>query len=265
MAAVADRHADAIRTAADAEIARYLAAAQVAAGLGAQSDLSHGDFLAVTTPVVTDRLAGVTGIAYVVAADTAAVPSTQRYWRARGAVDLVLRPEQTTDRHYFAVLARSLTAVALRALGRDLAASSEAAAALEEARRTGTVTASRTYVLLSDRALPVEAQQRSFVVAAPVRAAASTPRSGQFLGWVMLGLRGGTFMTSVLRRASAGQVNVALADDSDPRSPVPVAQVRTGTPLDRPDLQRHAHLSVAHRSWQLTVTPTRALVAGDAQ
>jgi diguanylate cyclase (GGDEF)-like protein len=117
------------------------------------------------------------------------------------------------------------------------------------------VTASRTYVLLRDRGLPVPDQQQSFALIAPVFGAVGTTRDGRFQGWLLMGMRGRDFISETLQQSSQDIVAVTLIDDST-SSPVPVARVSRGRVVEDTSLDQTDDVYVAGRRWQLQMQPT---------
>jgi signal transduction histidine kinase len=263
LAEVVDQRALAVQQAVAAETRRYTdTIADLAAAVGAQSDLTATDFAAITSRAGRTRLPGATAIAYVVPARTADVAATQERWRAKGSSDLTLSPQGAGPEHLFSVLNRALdNSVAVT--GRDLTVAGEPTEALNASRVSGQVTASRTYVLIRDRDLPEDQRQMSFVLTAPVYGGDGTPDTGAFRGWILVGLRGGDFITETLRQAAQKTVAITLTDASVPGTPgVPVASVTDGAVLDEPALRRESTVSVGGRSWRLSVRPTGAIDDG---
>ncbi|GAA3945702.1 hypothetical protein Aau02nite_65450 [Amorphoplanes auranticolor] len=251
---------DAIVTAVTTEGRRYVnALLDVAAAVGAQQDLTAADFAAITRPVSRGRLSGATGISFVVASPPGQVAQLQRQWRRQGSTTLSLVPARPTPaEHRFVVLSRSLdpdTAI----LGVDTAASPEAVEAMNMARDTGQVTASRTYVLLRDRAAPAGEQQLSFVLTAPVYEVGAAPDAISVRGWLLMGVRGGDFLSQVLSRVAQDKAGVKLLDTSTAGPGIPVAEWRPpGKPYSGP--ARVVSAQVAQRRWTLSVQPTTALI-----
>jgi signal transduction histidine kinase len=253
---------DAIRTAVTTEGRRYVnALLDVAAGVGAQQELAAADFAAITAPISRDRLSGATGISFAVATAPDRLAQVQQQWRARGSPTLRLAPAGTArDEHRFVVLTRSLDGQP-PVLGIDTTAAPEATEAMDAARATRRATASRTYVLLRDRAVPVDQQQLSFVLTVPVYASGSAPDVGGFRGWLLMGLRSGDFLSQVLQRVAQQQVGVTLFDNSAAGHGVPVAQWRPAdTTLS--GARRDVTVQVAQRQWHLSVQATTALTGG---
>ncbi|GII05863.1 sensor histidine kinase [Planobispora takensis] len=259
-----DRHLEAMRTVITTEAHRRVELlGHLAAAVGSQTELTAEEFDAITFRLAYRGLAGTSEVGFAVSADDAQVQAVQRAWRARGSADLTVRPVQTEE-HRLVVLSRSLDGLST-ALGSDLSAAPEAATAMDEARRSGQVTASPAYVLLRDRALPVSRQRVSFVLAAPVYGAASAPDAGLLRGWLLMGVRGDEFADGALRPISQGALNATLSDVSTPGRERLLATMRTGEPLAKADLSRQTTVTVAGRQWRLQIEPTaRFSAAGDS-
>jgi diguanylate cyclase (GGDEF)-like protein len=250
-----DQRVRVIESAVTAEVRRYVeTSSDLAAALGAQSDLTASDFTAVSSNLNRYRLPGVSGTSLVVPATTREIPGLQDEWRARGNPGLVLAPVEAKFEHLFLVLNEPLDGSEPQT-GRDLSQAPEPTQAMTTARAFGQVTASSTYVLLRDRELPQSEQQQSFILAAPIVGAVGTTHQGIFQGWLVMGMRGGDFISETLQQASQDTVAVTLVDDSNDTE-VPVARVAPGRVVEGTDLERHVAVTVAGRTWQLEVQPT---------
>jgi diguanylate cyclase (GGDEF)-like protein len=238
-------------------VRRYVeTSADLAAAIGAQSDLSASDFVALTANLNRTRLPGISGTSLVVAGTRRQIPQLQREWRARGNRQLTLAPAGTADEHLFSVLNHSLDGSPPQT-GRDLSQAVQPTQAMSASRSRGRVTASETYVLLKDRGLPASEQQLSFVLAAPVYGGVGTTHEGRFQGWLLIGMRGRDFISETIQRASQDSVAVTLVDDSTPAAAAaPVARVSPGTVVGGARLRREVAIHVAGRRWQLQVQPT---------
>jgi diguanylate cyclase (GGDEF)-like protein len=254
-----DQYADEVSRAVTGEASRYRdTLSDVAAAVGAQSNFTASDFIAITSRLNRQRLPGAAGIAFAVSADDHQVAGVQASWRALGAPGLVLAPAGTADEHMFLIFSRPLDDTAA-VTGRDLSQTPEPADALRTSRASREVTASHTYILLKDRALASNVQQMSFVLAAPVYGALGTPDAGRFRGWMVMAMRGGDFMEETLRSQSRGAVNVTLTDLSTSR-PTIVARPPTSAPQRAGRLGRQRTIIVGRRRWQLDLTPTDKLM-----
>jgi diguanylate cyclase (GGDEF)-like protein len=258
-----DQYADEVSRAVIGEADRYRdTLSDVAASVGAQSDFTAADFTGITSTLSRQRLPGAVGVAFAVSASADEAAGLQASWRTHGTPGLTLVARGTADEHTFVIFNRSLdstTAVA----GRDLSQSPQAADALRISRATGQVTASLTYVLIKDRALPAAEQQMSFVLAAPVYGGLGNTDAGRFRGWVVMGMRGGDFIEETLQSQSRDAVTVVLTDLST-AVPTTVAQPRTGVPARAGRLSREPTIMVGQRRWQLTLEPTgKLMVAAD--
>lgn len=273
LAQVMDERALVIENAVTSEVQRYVdTSTDLAASIGAQSDLSANDFTALTATLTRERFSGISGVSLVVPATDAQIAGVQREWRARGNRQLVLASTRTGTEHQFVVLNHPLDGTAAQS-GRDLSQANEPAQALQAARTSGQAAASPTYVLLKDRQLPTAQQQLSFVLATPVYGGAGTPDAGQFRGWISMGLRGRDFLAETMRAAAQETVAVTLLDagglsgparisaaDNPPQT-VPVASAGGAPILGQPQLDRRVAVQIAGRSWQLTLRPTKRFAA----
>ncbi|MGK5681935.1 sensor histidine kinase [Actinoplanes sp. URMC 104] len=243
---VMDQRTAVARAAVQTETERYRSLLETAAaGIATEPVLTWEAFDTATAPLDSAGLIGAASLAYVVPGTDQQVPGLQRLWRSRGAEGLELRPAAGHDEHYFSIFTRTLHAAGPQLNGLDVAAAPEAAAALDDARRIGWPSVSDAYVLLRDRDLPAEEQQRSFVFAAPIQTRTHDP---DFKGWLVLGLRGEDFLSGVLATVSQGQLDgKLLATNRDGRRP---AVAEYDVPGDA-DLERSVDLSVADRQWTL--------------
>ncbi|WP_436530000.1 ATP-binding protein [Actinoplanes sp. HUAS TT8] len=242
---VMDQRADMALAAVRSETDRYRTLLEtVAAGLATDEQITWADFDQATSPLETAGLLGAVAVAYVVPVTTADVPAAQQRWRAAGSNGLTLSPGPGPDEHYFPVFARSLDDRDNPG-GADLATVAQPAAALKTARQTSGVTVSDTYVLLRDRNRPAGERQQSFVFAAPVLTRANDP---VFRGWVVLGLRGGDFLSGVLATFSQGQLDGSLVAVNSDGSRAEVAQLHVP---GEPDLTRPMTIRVADHVWEL--------------
>ncbi|MFF5288251.1 ATP-binding protein [Paractinoplanes globisporus] len=245
---VMDQRAEMARAAVLAETERYSSLlAATAAGLATDQGITWEDFDAATSPLASASLIGAVSVAFVVPATRAQVPAVQRLWRSRGSDGLVLKPVGDGAEHYFSIFSRGLNSGATTAVGGDVAAATEPANALIDARRMSVPTVSDTYVLLRDRNLPAAQQQHSFVFAAPIWPRSADP---DFRGWLVLAMRGQDFLSGVLATVSQGQLSGELrAHNTDGSQPVVARYTAPGSP----GLVRQSLLDVADREWTLTV------------
>ena len=254
---VMDQRTAVARSAVITETGRYRTLLQsVAAGVGTNTDLTRDDFDAATVPLASAGLLGATSVAFVVSSPAAEIAATEKFWRGRGATDLTLTPRGDPQEHLFSIFTRTLDSGEPQRNGIDVAASPEATAALNEARRTGQPTVSDTYVLLRDRGLPARRQQLSFVFVAPVYTPGATP---QFRGWMVLGVHGQDFLGAVLSTVSQNQLDgELLATNGDGRRVRVAAYVARGAG----DLRRQATFPVANRQWTLVTGADSAYLPG---
>jgi signal transduction histidine kinase len=250
--AVDHRVALAQRAVAD-EIDRYADTVRlVASAAGAQPALDRASFLALTRPLVDLKLSGAAAVSFVVSAGDDEVAGVQREWRTRGVPDLEFRPHGTGREHFFSVFTRRLDGSPETAPGVDAAQVAEPAAALAEARRSGSATLSRPYQFLRDQNLPANQRQFSFALVAPVLGAADAAGNRPFLGWIAAGLRGQSFTDALLRDAAQGSVNARLyATGADGRE-VRVAARNERATAD-PDRSRTVTIPAVRQRWTLRV------------
>jgi len=216
-----------------------------AAGISTDTHFTWDDFDVATAPLAGAGLAGVASVAYVVPSGTDGIAATQSLWRRRGAEGLTLRPAGPAGPHYFTIFSRVLGRDGEPLDGLDLRASSEASAALINARQSGQPAVSDTYVLLRDRNLPAARRQHSFVFAAPIWTRAPLP---EFRGWLVLGMRGRDFLSGVLRTVSQGQLDGTLLATTPAGARSAVAEYIVP---GRPALTRRHDFPVADQTWTL--------------
>lgn len=252
-----DQHADALRDAVAHEADRYRdTLSDLAAAVGAQSELTATDFAEITAHLSRQRLPGVSAVTFAVAAEDSQLAMLQGYWRARGATGLTFAPVGSGVEHVFLVFSRTFDGT-VPAFGRDLTQAPEPAEALRVSRITGEVAASPTYVPLKDRDLPVGQRQMSFLLALPIDGGVSTPQIGQRQGWMLLSVRGGDFVEETLRSWAGGAVDVALVDAST-GSPTVVAATAVSLRTDTSD--RYRFVTIGQRAWMVRVYPAHDLV-----
>jgi diguanylate cyclase (GGDEF)-like protein len=254
-----DQHADKVAREVTGETARYRdTLSDVAAAVGAQSDFIAGDFTEITSRLTRERLPGATAVAFAVSAVDDQVPRIEAVWRERGASGLTLNTVGAAREHMFVIFTRPLDG-APSAPGRDLSQAPQAVEALRMSRASAQVTASSTYVLLKDRALPAAEQQMSFVLAVPVFGGIGTGDTGRFRGWIVMGMRGGDFMQETLRAELGGAVSVTLLDLST-ATPTVVAGPQISAQPPAGALSRERSVTVGQRRWQLRLEPASALL-----
>jgi signal transduction histidine kinase len=252
-----------VSQAVSAEIRRYSASLNdLAAAVGAQSQLEASEFAAITAPFDRDRLPGATGVVFVVPARTAQIPQVQAYWRSRGVTGLTLAPTPTPtpgDEHLFVVLNRTIDG-SQPMVGRDMTAAGEAVEAMRTARASRDVATSRTFRLLKDAALPPPQQQLSFVLTRPVYSSSNVAAdTGQFRGWLMMALRGADFLRDAIGVVARNTVAVDLFDPASGQS-VPVAGWQPDARLDTDHAAQYVTVKVPQRAWQLRVRATDRLL-----
>ncbi|AGZ43091.1 histidine kinase [Actinoplanes friuliensis DSM 7358] len=245
-----------------AEVRRYSTSlTDLAAAVGAQANLEAAEYTAIAASVDRQRLPGASGVAFVVAATTDEMPAVQKSWRDRGDPQLTFTPSSApTDEHFFVVLYRGVEG-GPSPLGLDVADKPEAVEAMQRAKASHRVATSSTYRLLTDSELPVERQQLSFVLAAPVYSTSpSASDTGQFRGWLMMGLRGGDFLKQAIGVVARDTVAVTLYDTASTAGPTPVASWVPDARLQPEPPPRDITVSVPQRTWRLVVEPTHKLL-----
>ncbi|GAA2723781.1 hypothetical protein CAE01nite_11060 [Cellulomonas aerilata] len=256
-----DQRATAMQAAVTTEARRYVETlTTLAAGAASMPEVDAASFDALTATLQGMELPGASGIAFVVPADGAEVPAVQEQWRRRGVADLQLRPSPDRDEHIFSVLQRPVSAGTLAPLGQDLLVSPQATAALLRGRELSTVTVSRPYQLLSDRDLPADERQLSFLISAPVLAPAADGGPRAFRGWLVMGMRGEDFMGSTLHQTGEGLARAALlADGGDGWTTVAGDDPDPGS---AGDLRRTERIVIADQQWLLQAHAHRADLPG---
>jgi signal transduction histidine kinase len=283
-----DRQAVAVAAAVSAEANRYTdTLTDLSAAVGAQSDLTSSDYQAIMSGLNTKRLLGASGVSLVVPAATTEVPDLQKIWRGRGSDGLALTPGNVARIHRFVVLNRTLDGSPVQT-GRDLSDVPQAVQAMDLAREAGRPVASQTYVLSRDAQLPPEQRQLSFVVAAPVVTIATDAGGevlggGEFRGWLVMGMRGQSFLAKTLQGASAGHLGVQLRDGDratgrlvaswPPGWTAPFEEAGAAGRAEKPGIAvpaalrdpgvRTTTVKVADRRWTLSVAPFNGLSSSD--
>ncbi|MFC4047474.1 diguanylate cyclase domain-containing protein [Dactylosporangium siamense] len=257
-----DRYGDDAARLVTAQVAVFAnTVTDLAAAIGAQSDLSALDFAAIVSGLNRQRLPGTSGIAYVVPASDVQAGAVQAAWRQAGVAGLTLTPSPAgaaTERLYV-VLDRPFDGAASVA-GRDLSGVAPLVQALRIARDDAAFTISSAYVLTKDRALPAAQQQTSFTVSMPVHGRAGTADTGRFRGWLVMGVRGGDFINQTLHLQAHGAVHIQLTDASTTPAKV-IAAVTAGTRVPDDRLHREHRLTLGQRDWELTLAPTTRLLS----
>lgn len=251
-ASVLDRRAALVEQAVTAQTGRYVDTLTTIAGaVGAIDRLTADKFAHTAQPLSRMRLAGATAMAYLVPAANGQVAEVQRFWRSRGAADLVLDPYEGADEHIFTIFSQPLDGSVPAAAGIDVAQAPAPMQALVEARRSGQVAVSDTYQLIRDRNLPAAQRQMSFSLTAPVFGPPDPDGQRPFRGWVLMGLRGQDFMGTVLDQISQGMVDVSLHAGNTTGALTRVAALHsTGGPRD---LHRRVEIQVAQRRWLMSI------------
>jgi signal transduction histidine kinase/CHASE1-domain containing sensor protein len=248
----------------EVEAGRYVETLRnLAAATGAYENLTASKFAENAVQRREMRLAGASSVAFMVPTTDDEISSTQEFWRDRGATDLALQPVGNGE-HLFSIFSEPLDGSTARRAGIDASAAPAAAQALHEARRTGQVTVSDTYRLLLDRDLPIERQQLSFIITAPVRGPVDEHGQRSFKGWVLMGLRGQDLIAETLIRTAQEEVDVALLARNSDGATVQVAGLRMHGNSER-DLHHQVDATVAQRAWELQFDAVGADLPGHSQ
>ncbi|WP_035855506.1 sensor domain-containing diguanylate cyclase [Cryptosporangium arvum] len=258
-AQVMTRYADELAVAVSDRVVRYGETLHdLAAAVGAQTDLRGDDFARITAGLDNSRLAGAASISFIVPATTAEIPAVQAYWRARGSPDLALNPTPRTAEHAFVVLERIFDNSAT-IVGVDLAQRPQPTEALRVARANGALAISPAFTLLRDEGIPALSRQPSVAFAVPVYTGLGSTGPHVFEGWIVMPVRGQDFLSSTLLERGQGAVQVTVTEET-----AQAAVLTTAFPgqLVRDDsLTRSRTVVVGQRRWQLTVRPTARLIA----
>jgi signal transduction histidine kinase len=248
----------------EVETGRYVDALRgLAAATGAVEKLSADRFTRAVEPLRAMRLPGASTVAFLAPAVHGRIPQVQRHWRALGASDLVLRPYGNGPDHVFSIFSVPLDGRPAARTGTDATQLAEPAEALRGSRRSGQVTVSDAFHLIRDRGLPAEQRQLSFAVAAPVYGLEDGAGRRPFLGWVVMGLRGRSFMDATLHQISQNLLDVTLSAHGSREQRVVVADLRSSVSGER-DLSRDLVVRVAQQSWRLHISaPGSHLPGGD--
>lgn len=258
-----DRRATLVAEAATGETSRYVDTLRaVAAATGALERLTADGFAKIADPVTDRRLAGATSVAFLVPAADEQIESVQAHWRANGDPDLALVPAGRGPEHIFSIFSQPLDGATAIARGIDVTQSAPPTQALIESRRLGEVTISTPYRLIRDQALPLDQQQMSFVLTAPVYVGGAGG-SRSFRGWILMGLRGQDFVGGRLRGVAQDLVDVELRAPATDGALVSVAALRASV-QGRRDVSRSMDVAVAQQTWQLQVRANGQLLPGAA-
>lgn len=231
-----DRRVQAARTAVTVDLRRYEGAVDdLSAALAARRDLTDRSFEVITSRLTQDRLPGVGAVFFVGPDGTirdGALVEGPGEADAGKAPDSPIVPDQ-------------------RAVS-----SSASGEAMAIARESGQVTASR--------ALGSESARVTAVLAGAIPSERSDTADEAFRGWVVMTLRSGTFLTDTLRQISDDVTRVTLSDASDRERPILVAGAPDHEEAGGAARPQHVEVTVAQRTWRLSVVPTGSLVDGAA-
>ena len=255
-----DHHIDDISTVIAERVNGYGdALTDVAAGISSQDRLTRADFNAMTVALDQRRLPGASGVAFVVPAFDAQIPATQAYWRDRDALGFSIYSTGAGVQHQFVVFSRSFNGAAQNP-GRDLTEIPQSAETLRIAQKTGSFTLGTVYLPILDQFLPPDQQQMSFTLAVPVYGRPGTATARTVLGWVVMGVRGGDFLTDTLRDRARGAIQVSL-DDPSVSDSIAVAAVTDGTAMRTSGLARTRVITVGQHVWRISIRPTTTLLS----
>ncbi|WP_198170475.1 sensor histidine kinase [Actinoplanes awajinensis] len=236
-----------------AELFQYaFTIADLAASVGAQSELTAGDFAALTAQLNGLRLPGAVAVSYIVPATTATTPALQARWRALGNRRLTLSHGATArDEFFYPVLGRELDGRPPE-LGRDLQDTPAIVDALRTSRSAGGITFSEPY-------LPAGSTEQSFVIVSAVTSTAPASQAGQFEGWVTMTYHGRNFLGPGLGIIGGEQVAIAFADITGPE-PITLATWEPDVAVDTSMPPRLIPIPILQHRWRLTVRPTLQLL-----
>ncbi|MFB9718440.1 ATP-binding protein [Planobispora longispora] len=263
-----DRRMELACSAVAAETGRYVDTMRmIAASAGSMRPLTRTAFAQTVRPLEQMGLTGATSIAFMVAATDEQIPRLRAVWRDRGVADLgqgVVGPQhgqghenENEHEHVFSVFSHPLAGLTA-AEGTGSSLPQAAAQALVEARHSGQVTVSDTYLPSRDTQLPPHRQQRSFVLVAPVYGPlADTGAAQSFLGWMLMEVRGQDFIGATLQHVIHGSADVQLRAHHADGTDVTVTTLEAAGDDPR-DLQRGGQVRVAQRHWHLRIAATSA-------
>ncbi|MGI5176452.1 ATP-binding protein [Dactylosporangium sp. CA-152071] len=263
-----DRKVGSVAAAVVHETGRYVDTLRtVAAATGAFEPLTAAKFARAVDPLRHMGLAGATSIAFMVPADDGEIGRVQALWRERGVPGLTLTPVGSGTGHIFSIFSEPFDGSTAGGLGVDVTQAAAPTRALAEARRSGRITVSDTYLLIRDRNLPEQQRQQSFVLTAPVYGTPGPPPASgaaaerPFLGWVLMGLRGQDFMTAAVRRSAQNSADVTLSARDADGTEGTVAAVRAESDRHRTD-HRTVDVAVAQARWRLRISVVAADLPG---
>jgi diguanylate cyclase (GGDEF)-like protein len=256
---IMDNYATLLTDAVEDQVTRYGdTLSDMSYAVGAQTLLTADDFTRITAGLDSSRLSGAGSIALVVPAAPAEIAAVQRRWRAQGATGLTLQPEPEAPKHAFLIFEKAFDdRDDMR--GVDLAVSTEISTALHTAQRSGGLAISAPFRLVRDRQLPADRQQTSVVLTTPVYTGLGSAAPDEFLGWMVMGLRGQDFLAQTFLDQGQSAVQITLADPA--RDGATLTEVTPGTRVDSHPLERVTGITAGQRHWQLTMWPTSRLTA----
>ncbi len=250
---LADLQTQAIRTAIAEESQRATDLLRsLAASVAVQEPLSVAAFSKITDPIALARLPGAAAVAYVVPAQDGDLTTVQTGWLGAENVPIDVQPRGDVATHLVIVRQRSFGG-AIGPLGGDLAGSPEAVAALDQARASATVTASRPHVLPEDEAIDPPRRQLSLLLTAPVFHGRDPSSPGEIRGWIVLALRGQDFLNASVMRDFADLPYITLGAEVGADPAVQIAAVSTGNVEGPETLDRRTTVGFAGRTLHVSL------------
>ncbi|MBU2664763.1 diguanylate cyclase [Actinoplanes bogorensis] len=251
---VMDRYADDLSAAVTDRAGRYgETVTDLAAAVGAQSDLRGDDFTRITATLDAVRLPGAASIDFIVPATTAQVPALQRHWRGQGDRGLTLKPAPGQDMHEFVIFEHPFDGVDIA--GADLAQRPAASEAVRIARQSGRLAISPAFQLIRDDNLEAAQRQTSVTFAGPVYSGLGSDAPDVFQGWIVMPVRGQDFLGQTLLDRGQGAVQVRVADGASA-----LATVGPGRRVPDDSLTRQRVVTVGQRHWDVSLWPTTQLL-----
>ncbi|MBA3488869.1 MAG: CHASE domain-containing protein [Longispora sp.] len=243
------------------ETMRYVDALRITAAAATVEPLTAARFAQVAEPLREMGLAGATSLGFQVAVSDDQVISVQETWRSRGAADLTFSPVGTGRPHIFSVFSVPLDGGPPAVVGTDTSQIPAPLEAMTQARETDQVTVSDAYQLLRDPGMRAHRQQLAFILTAPIFEHSDNGDRGDFVGWVLMGLRSQDFIGATLERVAQDLVDVTLLAQNFNDELVTVATQRAQTQGVR-DLRYNIDITVAQRRWRLDIEAAGGALPG---
>jgi signal transduction histidine kinase len=242
--AALDRRVQAVRTTVDLDVRRYVDTLEdLSAAAGVRGELTAEDFDTITSRVRAERFPGVGSVLFT-------DPDGRiRYLRPVDGSDDPRQPADPSEK------------AAQTAADQRAASGVAAQRARTTARETGKVTASQA---LGEEGDGVTAVLAAAVFPGPISANGDAPEPAASRGWMLLTLRSGVFLADTVSLVADDVTGVTITDPAAPRPPVLAAGREDPDWRADPALTRSVDLTVAQRTWKLTVAATGPLVTGVA-